>query len=109
MGSVFRESVTVLHLTASFLLLRSPCWGDVKDKPASVCLEEIDGILDDSQTEPGLIHCPCCRLPTVRSRQGGVICQGVGITCISSSVLESVQCHLYCGQCNRIFFVPPLF
>lgn len=45
--------MTALYLTASSLLLRSPCWGDVKDKPASVCLREIDGILDDSQTEWG--------------------------------------------------------
>lgn len=108
MGSVFKEPVCDSSAFTSLLpAAEVPCWGDVKDKPASVCLGEIDGILDDSQTEPGLV--PLSLLPTVRSGQGGVICQGVCSTCISPSVVESVQCHLYCGQCNRIFSVPPLF
>lgn len=102
--------MTAPHLTASSLLLmlRSPCWEDVKYKLASVCLGEIDGILDGSQTEPGLI--PLSLLPTANCEKQarGVICQGVCITCflpvplrvcsVTSTVDSTVE-YVFCILC----------
>lgn len=51
MGSVFREPVGDSSAPAA----EAPCGGGGKHEPASVCLGEIDGLLGDAQTEPGLI------------------------------------------------------